>query len=807
MAQRLPVVGGDDNTWGSVLNSFLAVTLFNNTNNQSDPNNGTLNTGVVADAQIATGAAINPAKISGTAEVQTNKGVASGYASLSSAGLVPTTQLATGTAGSSNYLRGDGTWVVPPIASNATTSAAGVVQLAGDLGGTSSSATAPTLAATANVEGIISANTTVTGALQKANNLSDVVDPGSSRAALRIPVLTPAAAVAVTNIAGTYSSANPATFTPSSATSVDGYTFAATDLILLTGQTSSVQNGLWQIPATGSAWTRPTEFSTGATIKGRTCTILNGTAYASTSWVLVAATSGVVIDTGNQVWTFANLTYNTSHYSPVGAVNRYAGSTTNAARIPFVNVDDFGADPTGAADSTAAYNTALLALPTVNGALAGEIRFGIGTYKMGAVATSTIGAQVRVRGAGRYATFISYTGSGNCFRLQNPSDPRVTNGSTGGWNSIIQWGGGFGGFTIDGTSASAGAIGIQYGDNEGGLIEDIAIQHFNLTGSIGLLLNNNVWWTEKLRAKAQLLDNTVNCQMQVSVTPNGVPNAPGVSYGYNDIDLEIFANPGQDGVFVSTGANYYNGWLKIRGNFTPATTAAGTYKLGTSTISAMLRIGGTNPNGSGGSTITNSRLDLQAEVANTGGTYAPYGIYFGASGGTNSILNSSGIISLGVNQGFKICNYNIANNASIFTFSGVVTGDTNLNAGTGLCVIGASALSQSQITVAGSTYTLKVGYGDVFDLALTQATTISLTNGGVGPCKKILRTTQGAGGPWTITWPRTTAYASATITNTRVNFAGGSTVNATQTAGAVDIWYLSTIDGANWFCSPFLAQG
>ncbi|HUC87633.1 MAG TPA: hypothetical protein VMR95_00605 [Candidatus Binatia bacterium] len=199
MTQRLPIPGEDNGTWGDILNGFLEVSLN-------------------ADGTIA------PAALTQAGgEVTSNKGIASGYAGLNSSGLVPTTQLATGTASSSNYLRGDGTWVVPNSGSStlaadtdvaivspannqvltyvsgsgkwenlaavnsltvnggsAQTGAVSItaVQVAGDIGGT---ATDPTLTATSNVESIISANTTVAGALQKTNNLSDVSNSTTAR--------------------------------------------------------------------------------------------------------------------------------------------------------------------------------------------------------------------------------------------------------------------------------------------------------------------------------------------------------------------------------------------------------------------------------------------------------------------------------------------------------------------------------------------------------------------------------------------------------------------------------------------------
>jgi hypothetical protein len=327
-------------------------------------------------------------------------GTASGVASLNSSGQVPTTQLATGSGSTSNYLRGDGSWATPlagsttlaadtdvalaspannqvltynsgsskwvnqnaPTASNATISTPGLIQLDGDLSGTatsptvaslqgttvpatapssgqvltatSSSATAWQTPASAPVSSVDGMTGAITGLLLASNNLSDVTDAGSSRANIHIPVLTPAAAAATTNVSSL-----------SGLITIDGYTLASGDLVLLTAQSASSQNGLWS-PAPGP-WTRPTEFATGATIKGRTCEIQNGTNYGGTTWVLTTPTAGIVIGTGGQSWSQLSAAFSTALVqvaAPTGvaatdtaAIQNAINTATPVGSAPFVS--------------------------------------------------------------------------------------------------------------------------------------------------------------------------------------------------------------------------------------------------------------------------------------------------------------------------------------------------------------------------------------------------------------------------------------------------------------------------------------
>jgi hypothetical protein len=86
---------------------------------------------------------------------------------------------------------------------NATTTTPGLIELAGDLGGTNSSATSPTLANTTNVENIISSNSTVAGATQKTNNLSDLTSVTTARTNLGLGTASTISSTAGGDLSGT----------------------------------------------------------------------------------------------------------------------------------------------------------------------------------------------------------------------------------------------------------------------------------------------------------------------------------------------------------------------------------------------------------------------------------------------------------------------------------------------------------------------------------------------------------------------------------------------------------------------------
>lgn len=96
---RLPTPGQDSGSWGNLLNSFLLV---------SHATDGSLTEAAVENAG---------------ALLASSMGTSGGVASLNGSGVVPTSQLGSGTANSSSYLNGSGTWSVPVTSMNTRTGA------------------------------------------------------------------------------------------------------------------------------------------------------------------------------------------------------------------------------------------------------------------------------------------------------------------------------------------------------------------------------------------------------------------------------------------------------------------------------------------------------------------------------------------------------------------------------------------------------------------------------------------------------------------------------------------------------------
>lgn len=117
---RLPIPGADDNTWGQVLNDFLAV---------SHASDGTLKGSAVTNAGAATDSSVVH---------NTGSETVAGTKTFSASPVVPTPSLGS-QAANKTYVDS----VAGAGAPDASPTTKGIVQLAGDLGGTGTAASAP----------------------------------------------------------------------------------------------------------------------------------------------------------------------------------------------------------------------------------------------------------------------------------------------------------------------------------------------------------------------------------------------------------------------------------------------------------------------------------------------------------------------------------------------------------------------------------------------------------------------------------------------------------------------------------------
>ena len=338
-----------------------------------------------------------------------------------------------------------------------------------------------------------------------------------------------------------------------------------------------------------------------------------------------------------------------------------AAATTSTATPDWINVASaaYGADPTGASDSTTAFTAAIAAAEVAAGASSSSTTAGAvvyipaGTYKISSTLTCTA-VPVYFVGDGAWASIISFTGTGDCFRIY---DNTV-------YNSRLKNGGGIVGITIDGTHAGAGSSGVHMGD----VLQyelDLTVQNFFGAGSIGVHLDNNYYWTEQLfgRIYAQWCTSHVVFDWTSSTATTS-------SNSFERCDLDIYIDSGaNDGVVLRNGAYITNGSLKIRGNSGFSATAVS---------SAVLRLTGSgDANGySGDSGITNSMLDIGVECAKptTAYPYTPQTIVFGTAA-YNKITDCYGALNFGANgEAFTPSN----NDGNIYRFNGVTSGDSTL---------------------------------------------------------------------------------------------------------------------------------
>jgi hypothetical protein len=212
-------------------------------------------------------------------------------------------------------------------------------------------------------------------------------------------------------------------------------------------------------------------------------------------------------------------------------------------------------------------------------------------------------------------------------------------------------------FVVDGTLSDVAAIGVDIGDGWGYDL-DLTIVNFTFTNSIGLNIINRVFWTEKCRFRAQLMNNAIAAV---------VDTAADKSHEYNFYDFNIFCNEDQQGVVLDNGTYNSGCTLWLHGNMSDTSSSSGPP---TNNVAA-LTITGTDGSGD------NSQLSLSEIVMKVEGNARnpnnpniyPYGIFFGAN--SNGIQRCHGIIT------HSLTHSNLNNGE--FSFRGLVSNDSNLS--------------------------------------------------------------------------------------------------------------------------------
>lgn len=213
-----------------------------------------------------------------------------------------------------------------------------------------------------------------------------------------------------------------------------------------------------------------------------------------------------------------------------------AVSGTDYMRAHWVNVLDYGADPTGVNDSTAAFTSAFAALPDVGGTITiptggGVVYAPTGNYKISS--TISLHEIQSLWGDGINLTNLVYTGTGACISAALAGNDGVPTG----WPTPCV----FEGFTIDGTNAASGAIGLQ-STNLFHTRGDIRIQNFNTTDAIGLYFKNtgSTPVADRMQWRVSLRNNTTGVVFDGGGTSGTSSNAKAFYW------FEVVANTNQN---------------------------------------------------------------------------------------------------------------------------------------------------------------------------------------------------------------------------------------------------------------------
>lgn len=379
-------------------------------------------------------------------------------------------------------------------------------------------------------------------------------------------------------------------------------------------------------------------------------------------------------------------------------------------------VDAYGADPTGATDSTAAF----VAAQTAGGSTY-QLLMGIGTYRIDGD-IGTFGPLCGMSGLDSALTKIDYRGAATAVKAYEST-----------FNSA-HYGGTFNGFTIDGTNASAGAVGFWWGNLQGARVDDITATNFTGTGSVGIQLKNsttpaNGWSEQGQWTRIKSHNNKTNVLFDHG------------SFDYAHFEFHILANNNQDGICLQNDASLEGCTLKVVGNF----------YAGTSNTAAVIAIDrGDNTKSS---RIDNCDMYVNVECDGSTGT-GHYTLLLG--GGSASQFTGTGVLQFS-DETVAFQGYSKTGSAQ-FGFSGVVQDHVlgKMTPGDAMVFHGGTQWSTRGTFGSNSSGGLNLQYGDIQELLLASGNTnITVTGGVLNRSRRIVMFLQqpASGGAGTVTWP------------------------------------------------------
>ena len=355
----------------------------------------------------------------------------------------------------------------------------------------------------------------------------------------------------------------------------------------------------------------------------------------------------------------------TGLYGPQGATGP-AGPTgptgakgdPGVAMLPKIYlIDEYGADPTGVADS----NQALIDAYTAMGSNPGIIEFGIGTYKLFVGLNEASGRLLRpgqgVVGQGSGVTTIDFRGTGACFEFRNKTF------STTGTKPA----GPVEGFTILGWNGSGAAQGIRYGDIWRMRIEDVEISGFNRSGCIGLWGDNKTNWSERAH-----IEITVNQCTECFVFESNTGDPTSGSFDYSQYWLSFVIQPNQHGFVLRSGTT--GSKTSMNGASVTLTGNCQLASVGGTNTGAMFRVGKDNNDEANFS----GELNIGVETSGTVGGTAHYDFMQGDGPHFNikSRVSAHGAINLIPFSGTNF-QYGTAGPRT-FAFAGMLKGSPSL---------------------------------------------------------------------------------------------------------------------------------